>query len=390
VITIQTPLCHGSTEVHGTAEPGQSVSLVITDTGYQDNAMVDGSGNFTFNLLTDQPLQTGQSVGVSGYGENASAVVEACTTDAYITISPQCGPSGSVVINVTGYNWQYQNNNDDIAIKWNGSDAGTFAADTQPSRWEKQITVTVTAGTHQVSAGNKKIPQVAATFVSPCPTPNLIVTDLHLLATEPISTYQPLDFGMTVANVGSRPVNTLFWVDLYSAEPTSQTSGITWAAVTGLNAGDSIPLTITLSSGFDTLGTYQVWALADSWSQVSETSEEDNADGPITVNVSEEGTPPSTPVTATLGGSIIGETWVSLTGIPVPHARADVRCIDGEGNEASTTSDDSALYEFDNLLAGTYTVIGETWINGVRYSNTYEVDVIDGETTVRFIIMYRN
>jgi hypothetical protein len=75
----------------------------------------------------------------------------------------------------------------------------------------------------------------------------------------------------------------------------------------------------------------------------------------------------------------------------VPHGRASLRCIDGEGNEvASTFSDENARYEFLDLPVGTYTVIGETWISGIRYSNTYEVIVNEGETTVRFIIMYRD
>jgi hypothetical protein len=79
-----------------------------------------------------------------------------------------------------------------------------------------------------------------------------------------------------------------------------------------------------------------------------------------------------------------------LTGVPVPHGRATVSLYDGDTLVATTVSDDGAYYEFAAVPVGTYTVIGETWINGIRYSNTYEVDVLEGETTVRFIIMYRN
>jgi len=81
-----------------------------------------------------------------------------------------------------------------------------------------------------------------------------------------------------------------------------------------------------------------------------------------------------------------------MTGIPVPHGRSYVRCFDEAGRlVVSTTSDDAAKYEIANLLAGTYTLIGETWIDGVRYSRTLDnVMVNDHGVIVRLIIMYRD
>ncbi len=389
-IVISEPLCHGSGAIGGTAEPEQTVTLAVVDTGYQDRSTVAADGQFTFNLPDAQPLQAGQTVRVSGYEESDSAVVQACTTDAYIVISPQCGPSGSMVITVQGYNWEYQNKNDDVTIKWDGNNVGAFEADAQPSQWETQVTVNVTAEVQAVSAANSVIPDVTALFVSPCPAPNLVVTDLRLLTTGTISTYQPLDFSLTVANIGTRPVNNLFWMDIYSAEPTPQTTGVAWTAVSSLDAGDSIPLTITLQSGFATTGMHQIWALADSWNQVSELDEEDNDYGPIVVEVSEDGTPPPPPPTGT--GSIAGETWVSLSGIPVPHGRANVWCVDGAGDVvASTASDDEGRYELLNLTPDTYTVLSETWIDGALYSGIVaDVEVVENETTVTIIIMYEH
>ena len=392
-IVIQGTLCHGSIVVNGTAEPEQIVTLVIVDTGYQDRTTVDADGNFTFNLPDSQPLQADQTVEVSGYGKSTLAVVEACTTDAYVVILPQCGPSSSMVVIVQGHNWTYQNKNDDITIKWNGQAVGTVDAGAKSPTWETQITVDVTTGVHQVSAVNSKTPEVAATFLSPCPAPNLMITDLSLItATGTISTYQSLDFSVTVVNVGTRPVNNLFWVDLTSAEPAPQMTGIAWGAVSGLGVGDSTTLTITLQNGFEMTGTYQIWAFADSWYQVSELDEEDNDYGPLTVEVAEEGTPPPPPPITDTVGSIAGETWVSLTGIPVPHGRATVQCIDGEGNQvASTVSDDEGRYEFSTLPTGSYTVIGETWIDGVRYSGTVaNVEVVEDRATVAIVIMYRD
>jgi hypothetical protein len=385
-------LCHGSDVVTGTAEPGKTVTLHILETGYQDSTTVEANGEFTFTLPADQSLQAGQRVEVRGYGESAAATVEACTTDAYLVISPQCGPSSPMTITVNGYNWIYQDYEDDITLRWDGTDVGFFDAGEpleEPREWETPITVDVTAGAHQVSAVNSKTPEIFASFTSPCPAPDLVVTGLSLLTPAPLATYQPLAFRVAVENQGTRPVNNLFWVDLYASEPSPQATGIAWAAVSGLGVGDSTTLTITVQNGFEMTGTYTIWASADSWDQVSETDETNNNDGPIAVEIAQEGEPP--PSTDTGSGAIAGETWVSMTGIPVPHGRADVRCLDGEGQViASTTSDDTAKYTLSNLPAGTYMVIGETWIDGVRYSRTLDGVVVNNdETTVLLIILYR-
>jgi hypothetical protein len=229
-----------------------------------------------------------------------------------------------------------------------------------------------------------------ATFVSPCPAPNLVITNLELLTTEPISTHQQLDFSVTVENTGTVPVNNLFWIDLYADEvPVLGSPGIAWGAVSALSVGDSTTLTITLQSGFEVTGTYQIWALADSREQVSELDEEDNDHGPISVPVTVDGTPPETPAEGS--GAIEGETWVSLAGFPLPHERAEVWCVNELGKVvASTTSDSNAQYMLNDLPAGTYTVMAETWIDGVRYFGSVpNIAVSEGETAVAIIIMYR-
>ena len=383
-------LCHSNVVIDGTAQPGEKVMLSVVDTGYQDATTVDAGGIFSFTLPANQPLQAGQTVEVTGYGERALTVVEPCTTDAYIVISPQCGPVGSTVITLRGHNWEYRNKNDYITIEWDGTMAGIIEAGAQSPEWETEILVNVSAGLHDVGAANRDTPQVTASFLSPCPAPNLVVSDLDLLVAEPLSTYQPLAFGVTVENVGPRPANSLFWVDLYSSSPTTRAMGIAWAAASGLGVGDSIRLTIPIQEGFEMTGTYPIWTLADSRYQLVETDEEDNDYGPVSVEISGEGEPPLPPPTGT--GKIVGETWVSMTGIPVPHGRSYVRCFDEAGRlVVSTTSDDAAKYEIANLLAGTYTLIGETWIDGVRYSRTLDnVMVNDHGVIVRLIIMYRD
>ena len=263
--------------------------LSVVDTGYQDATTVDVDGSFTFALPADQPLQAGQTVEVTGYGEEASTVVEPCTTAAYIVIAPQCGPAGSMVATIRGYNWEYQNINDYVTIEWDGTMAGIIEAGAQSPEWETQVVVDVTAGLHEISAANRKTPQVTASFLSPCPAPNLVITELDLLSTEPLSTYQPLAFSVVVENTGSRPANSMFWVDLYSSQPTTQSTGIAWAAASGLGTGDSIRLTIPIHQGFEVTGTYPIWTLADSRYQIVETKEEDNGYGPLPVEIVGEG-----------------------------------------------------------------------------------------------------
>ena len=383
-------LCHGDNVVAGTAEPHRPVELFIPALSYQDSTTVDANGDYAFTLAGGLALQTGQTVEVSGYGDSASAVVDACTTDAYITISPQCADLGSdIEIIVNGYNWQYIGVSDPISIQWD-DDPPAVRDLGKPDEWQTTITITATEGSHEVSAWNNKTPLVLATFLSPCPAANLVINDLTLLTTEPISTHQPLDFRVTVENAGLTPINRLFWVDLYMTEP--MTDSFVWAAVSGLAAGTSVPLTITAQSGLPTTGTYQVFALVDSQNQVAETDEGDNEAGPATVDVTQAGSPSTSPVTGT--GSIEGETWINLTGTPVVYGRTDVRVYWGNSLDdaelvATILSDDEGVYAVSGLAAGSYIVQGETWIDSTRYSRTYyNVTVNDDESTTLIIVMY--
>ena len=85
----------------------------------------------------------------------------------------------------------------------------------------------------------------------------------------------------------------------------------------------------------------------------------------------------------------MGETWVSLTGTAQPHGRATVRVYLGAALVAFTVSDNDGHYEVTDLAAGSYSVIGETWINTVRYSGAYyNVVVTEPDATGLIIFMY--
>ena len=88
-------------------------------------------------------------------------------------------------------------------------------------------------------------------------------------------------------------------------------------AMSSLPAGASVPLTLPVHEGFPTLGIYHARAFADSMLQVTESSEGDNTYGPLTVNVTKEGLPPTSTLTGT--AALVGWTWVSINGVPVPQ-----------------------------------------------------------------------
>ncbi len=397
-IAIATP-CHEDTFVTGQAAPEELVTLVITDTSYQAETTVATDGTFMFALPSDQPVQIGQIVGVSGYGKSDSATVSGCgRIDASITISPTCGPTGLVVVTVSGYEWPSEAGDlKQIGIYWDTYETRVGTVSPTTAEFVTEIEVDVTSDSHTVlarteDANGEPTGDVSdsAVFVSPCPAPNLVVTDLQLLTTEPISTYQPLDFSVTVANVGTLPIDNLFWIDLYDTEPTTGTAGLGWGAVSSLGVDSSATITISIESGFETTGTHEIWALADSQGDVTELDETDNASGPVSVSVSLEGTEPLTH-TSTATGTIQGETWISLAGDLVAHPRTTVECRDIDENLiASTTSDEDAAYALSGLPAGTYLVMGEACVDGRLYSNLYEVTLSEGDTVELIIIMYED
>jgi hypothetical protein len=69
-------------------------------------------------------------------------------------------------------------------------------------------------------------------------------------------------------------------------------------------------------------------------------------------------------------GVIEGFTWIFIKGDVVPHGRTDVYCYDGPTLIAQTISDADAFYQMEVPPGGTYTVIGQTYIDEVLYKAT--------------------
>ncbi|MBN1955203.1 MAG: pilus assembly protein [Anaerolineae bacterium] len=401
-IVIDVPLCIGDTEVTGLAQPGMTIYLRNVNTGFEASTVVQPDKTFTFNVPA---LAEGDLIVVQGYGSSDYAIVINCDVTptptptqtatptptptpvgAWLSVDPDCSDVGSGVnVTVYGHNWAYQNKNDDITVDWNNAFAGEFFADAQPSEWSLPIVVEVISGTNTVDAYNS-VASASTVFTAPCVLhgPNLVIDNLSLLTSPPISTYQDLQFEVTVSNIGDEAANNLFWVDLYyDEEPPTAAPSAAWSAIGSLAAGASVNLTID-GPGLMLTGTHLVYAFADTWDQVVETDEADNVGGPLPVDVGAEGptpTPTATPPGDT--GAIEGITFLLREGNATPLARAYVYCYDGGTLIASTISDETGNYRMEGIPAGTdYTVMAEAFIDGVLYSDSsYPVEVTAGGTS---------
>ncbi|MFN2270239.1 MAG: TadE/TadG family type IV pilus assembly protein [Anaerolineae bacterium] len=393
IIITTDPLCHGATNIAGTAQPGELVRLSMP--GYSDSirANVD-TGQFQFVLYGGATFQYGQTVEISGYGATpATKVVTWCGAggDAFIVISPQCAPAGSTTtVRVEGYNWAYQNKNDDVNITWDSGSAVYDVPDTPPEPWVQEIAVSTSpaGGTYTIQASNSQ-DSASAEFVFPCPAPNLVVTDVQLETTGVISTYQPVQFSVTVVNTGTMPVNSLFWVDLY--EPTLPAVGIpqpgfAWGAVSNLAPGDSVDVTVTYINGFATTGDHYIHARADSMTDIDETDEDDNDFTDVLVPVTLTGTPPGPPPgTGAIGGYVLN----AASGAGADRAR--VWCTDPDTGAfiAETYADPEGAFVLTGLPPGTYLLQAELWIGGDWYYGAMPTQVtIVGDDVVGPVIFF--
>jgi hypothetical protein len=306
-------------------------------------------------------------------------------------ISPQCAPAGATTtVRVEGYNWAYQNKNDDVDITWGSGSATYDVPDTPPEPWVQEIAVSTPPGegTYTITASNSK-DSASAEFAYPCPAPNLVVTDVQLETTQPISTYQPIYFRVTVENTGTMPVNSIFWVDLYEpALPAVGTpqAGFAWSAVGNLAPGASIDVIVKYVNGFATTGDYYVHARADSMATVNETDEDDNDFMDVLVPVTLLDTPPGpTPG----NGEVYGYVLNAATGAGADRARVWCEDYDTGVSIAETDADPNGYFVLTDLPPGTYLLYAERWIGSDYYFGSLPTPVnIAGDDSIGPVIFF--
>jgi len=409
-IIISDPVLDGNTVVSGTAETGQTVTLRVIQTGYQKSVVVGPGNHFEFTGVP--AMVAGYTIIVQGYGQQDTALVQGTAatptptptptplpTTPYLVINspdPACGPISSTTpidISVSGFNFT---DNYYVTISFDGVDEVINIGKIDPEWGPETFSVSdLSAGTHVIRAeaysqkdrAGTKGSDVTIDFLSPCSTPDLIVTGLTLLDTLPLTTYQKINVEVCVANQGGADVPSLFWVDLFAdTDPDPLTfPSVDYVAVNGLPAGASISFTMWVEAGFPVTGTHTLIALADTWSQISEADETNNPSDPLSIILDVAGpapTPTPTPsVTPGALGAIAGITH--LYGTPsTPVGLVSVYIYDAGRLVWSGQSDaGSGDYQAD-LPEGTYAVVGQLRLANDLYWDQITVNVSAGFATV--------
>ena len=401
-IVITEPLWENDRQVIGTAAPGAVLSLRdVHDASIQLSTTVGPDGVFSFNT---PPLVAGHLIVVQGYGEQDFAVVQGTNPTAtptpvptptptpppdtpYIVISPECAPDGEAVeITVEGFNWTSTGGGKKVSIDWDG---GRMLAGINPvgGHFQTSFTVTPAAGEHTVTAINGDGDTATAVFVAPCvpDLPNLRGGSLELYEEQLVADDGSLRVVVEVLNVGTEPVGSFFWVDMYldpaSPDDLQSESSVAWGVVSSLAAGESVTMVLSYD-GFVEDGDHTLYVLADTWDQVIEADETDNVVS-MDINVSNGILPTPTPTPSGDVGSISGETWLFIDGYTISQGRVDVYAYDALTGAlvGQTVSDADGAYLLSNLPPGSYDVVGELTINGQLYKDTSSgISVIAGQT----------
>lgn len=323
----------------------------------------------------------------------------------FITLTPACGDPGST-ITVNGYNWQTGGPWSNIAIRRNGVAWGAQVP--KAANWTAQRTIpsNLPHGVYQITAFQdgpgpnfRESPPVELRV--PCPKPNLTISDLELVSTMPLTTYEPVVFRAVIENDGEVDAISQFPVGLYfnpdpapASDDTHISSDFRVAVVniSGLAVGASRVVTLTASAGFGDVGDNDVYAVVDSdpapTGVIDELDETDNIAGPLAVFVEHEGTPPDDPPPYEgPTGSLFGVTTIeSQSGNRVPVSQATVRIFDAEGAEVveAESSNADGEYYFAEAPEGVFTVTGCVIVDDVEHFLAVTGVVInEGEMTIR-------
>ncbi len=132
--------------------------------------------------------------------------------------------------------------------------------------------------------------------------------------------------------------------------------------------------------------------MVDTLNGVAEDNELDNVGEPVTFNVSEEQptpAPASAPMAAAVeSGAISGSTWLWLDGDIAPQGRVNVYSYNGDVLVAETISDQDGNYLLQDLPPGTYTVIAESVIDEVLYTDIAVDILVNGGETTPYVTLY--
>jgi Flp pilus assembly protein TadG len=394
-IRITIPLMAGAPTLRGTAHPGETVTLRdLQNASLSMSTVVAGDGSFSFNVSGG--LVGGHVMVVEGYGREDWALVEVLATPTPaptptplpmdISLDPECGAPGEDPLTVYGYDWPATEVRIDHSFGGVTNTLITLPWDAHQTFFTIGV-LTITealTGAHTIQSYEHRpsgqwVPQDSEIFTVPCPPgpgyPNLVVQDVTIGSSGPISTYEPITLTATIANTGATTATHVFWAELYldQQEPISSTMpSEDYMAIAPLGVGQVTTAVLGLPEGISVSGTHTVSVMADTWNQVSESSEADNVSQPATMTiVSRPIFPGMTPTPTPLPGgkgSVSGSTWLYLGGYLAPQGRVLVSVYTAGGDlVAQGVSDRSGQYLLDSVPAGTFNMFAELYVDGELY-----------------------
>jgi hypothetical protein len=211
----------------------------------------------SFNItVKNTGLLSANNFRVSLYNNLSVAPTKSTTASKYTTISSLAAGTTTVVTLTTSYGT--------VGSKktWAYVDTGSAVAESNESN--------NIAGPLTVNIIN--------------PKPDLAISSVGASTKTPFA-QQAVNFTITVRNQGTLAANN-FKVALYNhstTKPTASTAANASVIIPSLAAGQST--TVTLTTAYGVKGTKSSWVLVDSSNVVSESSETNNANGPIFVTV---------------------------------------------------------------------------------------------------------
>jgi uncharacterized repeat protein (TIGR01451 family) len=345
-------------------------------------------------------------------GNNSSSVTIRVTktNNPFITLSPLCqDPGGAIQVN--GYNFKDNPADRSLTITLDpGGDYETtlyYANPFAQTTWQQTVILPNNLEMdrdYTIQAIRPPSDEPTAVLRVPCPKPDLVITDFELSSTTPITSYTPVTFTATIANVGDVAAVNQFYVSIYF-NPSAPASGATHipaayratiAGISGLQVGQTQVVTLTATLGFSDIGDHQVYAVVDSdpspTGLINERLETNNIAGPLTVTVENEGEAPPEPPGGGNPGNIVGRTLTPQPGLePVPQPFTPIYVFNednvlirlGESNQ-------NGFYQLLALPAGAYNIAACTTLDGFQYFALLTgVEVIAGGTLQMNILLER-
>ncbi|MFW5941252.1 MAG: CARDB domain-containing protein, partial [Chloroflexota bacterium] len=419
---------------------GDSTNLVICDLG----DMVEGAtAEVTIRVVPNEPGEITNTASVDSNTFDPEpdndisdpVVTEVNASDAYIVLDQYCGKPGDE-ITVSGYDWStHQSNHYDIYLELWDEESGTFESLGQPfdnnENWEQLVTIPDEPNgqylirahrSRQQGQGMSTQAEDAVSFEIPCPAPNLVVDELEVITPTEVLVGDTVTFRAVISNVGNKDAINQFFNGLYFDPPQpdpddqqiDQNYRVGIVALNTLAIDASKVVTFTIENAFETAGSHEVYAVADSDSDPDgegripgEHSESDNISAPLEVDVSPASPPTSTP-TPTATGTGTPAPTATATATPTvtptpeptsapgtlvvtvfnqsgePQASAEINVYDEDSGEVVATgySDIDGNYFFDSIPADTYTVTACITIENDDYFRSASGVIVNtGEVT---------